>query len=167
MPFLKWWARVTHTASVGLWSTPKHGKNLWILHHGNVPTHKFIIMAELSDKNSAITIEQSLHSPDMASADFFLIRRHQLPIWGTRFQLLADLKENSPHMFKKRFRGFDFPKYSLPQLYYFEWVWICFDLFRVLSWQNLFWFLTYNAVHLFHSNETTKTVLCTIIKGIL
>ena len=46
-------------------------------------------------KNSTNIIEQPPYLPDMAPADFFLFPQLKLPHWGTRFQSIKDIKENS------------------------------------------------------------------------
>lgn len=73
-----------------LWKT-----NSWILHHDNAPSHKAIIVKEFLTKNSTNIIEQPPYSPDMAPADFFLFPKLKLPLRGTRFQSIEDIKENS------------------------------------------------------------------------
>lgn len=70
-------------------------ENSWILHHDNAPSHKAIIVNEFLAKNSTNTIEQPPYSPDMAPADFFLFPRLKLPLRGTRFQSIENIKENS------------------------------------------------------------------------
>ena len=45
-------------------------------------------------KNSTNIIEQPPYSPDMTPADFFLIQKPKLPLRGTRFQSIVDIKEN-------------------------------------------------------------------------
>ena len=46
-------------------------------------------------KNSTNIIEQLLYSPYMAPSDFFLSPKLKLPLRGTRFQSIEDIKENS------------------------------------------------------------------------
>ena len=58
-------------------------------------SHKAIIVYEFLAKNSTNIIEQPPYSPDMAPADFFLFRQLKLPLLGTLFQLVEDIKENS------------------------------------------------------------------------
>lgn len=70
-------------------------ENSWILHHDNAPSHKAIIVNEFLTKHSTNTIEQPPYSPDMAPADFFLFPKLKLPLRGTRFQSVEDIKENS------------------------------------------------------------------------
>ena len=69
--------------------------NSWILHHDNAPAHKAIIVNEFLAKNSTNLIEQPPYSPDLAPADFFLFPKLKLPLRGTRFQSIEDIKENS------------------------------------------------------------------------
>ena len=52
-------------------------------------------MNEFLTKNSTNLIEQPPYSPDMAPADFFLFPKLKLPLRGTRFQSIEDIKENS------------------------------------------------------------------------
>jgi len=40
-------------------------------------------------------IEQAPYSPDMAPCDFFLFPKLKLPLRGTRFESIQDIKENS------------------------------------------------------------------------
>ncbi|KAJ8729007.1 hypothetical protein PYW07_006703 [Mythimna separata] len=70
-------------------------ENSWILHHANAPSHKAIIVNEFLTKNSTNTMQQPPYSPDMALADFFLFLKLKLPLRGTRFQSIKDIKENS------------------------------------------------------------------------
>ena len=51
-------------------------------------------MNEFLTKNSTNIIEQSPYSPDMAPADFFLFPKLKLPLRGSRFQSIEDIKEN-------------------------------------------------------------------------
>ena len=51
-------------------------------------------MNEFLAKNSTNIIEQPPYSPDGASAYFFLFLKIKLPLQGTRFQLIEDIKEN-------------------------------------------------------------------------
>ena len=46
-------------------------------------------------KNSTNIIEQPPYSPDMTPTYFFLFPKLKLPFWGTRFQSIKDIKENS------------------------------------------------------------------------
>lgn len=52
-------------------------------------------MNEFLTKNSTNTIEQPPYSPDMAPSDFFLFPKLKLPLRGTRFQSIEDIKQNS------------------------------------------------------------------------
>ena len=52
-------------------------------------------MNEFVAKNATYNIEQPPYSSDMAPADFFLFPKLKLSLRGTRFQLIADIKENS------------------------------------------------------------------------
>lgn len=70
-------------------------ENSWILHHDNAPAHKAIIVNEFLTKNATNIIEQPPYSPDMAPADFFLFPKLKLPLRGTRFQSIEDIKEKS------------------------------------------------------------------------
>ena len=47
-----------------------------------------------------IKVEKPSYSPDMAPADFFLFPKHKLPLRGTRFQSIEDIKVNSPRELK-------------------------------------------------------------------
>ena len=46
-------------------------------------------------KNSTNIIEQPPYSPDMASPEFFLFPKLELPLPGTRFQSIENIKEDS------------------------------------------------------------------------
>ena len=46
-------------------------------------------------KNSTNSIEQPPYSPDMALAELFLFPKLKLPLRGTHFQSIEDIKENS------------------------------------------------------------------------
>ena len=59
------------------------------------PSHKAIIVNEFLVKNSTNIIEQPPYSPDIAPADFFLFPKLKLPLPGTRFQSIEDIKESS------------------------------------------------------------------------
>ena len=52
-------------------------------------------MNEFLVKNSTNIIEQPPYLPDMAPTDFFLFPKLYLPLWGTRFQSIEDINENS------------------------------------------------------------------------
>ena len=75
-------------------------ENSWILHHDNAPSHKAIIVNEFLAKNSTNLIEQPPYSLGMAPADFFLFPKLKLPLRGTRFQSIDDIKENSRRVLK-------------------------------------------------------------------
>ena len=52
-------------------------------------------MNEFLAKISTNIIEEPPYSPDMASVNFFLFPKLKLPLRGTRFQSIEDIKENS------------------------------------------------------------------------
>ena len=54
-----------------------------------------IILNEFLAKNSTNIIEQPSYSPDMAPPHFFLFLKVKLPLRGTCFQSIEDIKENS------------------------------------------------------------------------
>ena len=54
-----------------------------------------IIVNEFLAKNSTDISEQPPYPPDMAPADSFLFPKLKLPLWGTRFPSIEDIKENS------------------------------------------------------------------------
>ena len=58
------------------------------------PSHKAIIVNEFPAKNSTNIIEQLPYSPHMAPADFFLFPKLKLPLQGTCFQSIENMKEN-------------------------------------------------------------------------
>ena len=51
--------------------------------------------SETQSRKSTNIIEQSPYSPDMALAHFFLFPKLKLPLRGTHFQSIEDIKENS------------------------------------------------------------------------
>ena len=69
------------------------------LHHDKAPSHKVVVggikVNEFLTKHSTNTIQQPPYAPDMAPADFFLFPKLKLPLRGTRFQSIEDVKENS------------------------------------------------------------------------
>ena len=56
---------------------------------------KAIIVNDFLAKNSTNITEQPPYSPNMAPGDFFLFPKLKLPLRGTRFQSIEDIKENS------------------------------------------------------------------------
>ena len=66
-----------------------------VSHHDNAPSHKAIIVNEFLSKNSTNIIEQPPYSPDMGPVDFFLFPNLKLPLRGSRFQSIEDIKEDS------------------------------------------------------------------------
>ena len=66
-----------------------------MLHHDNAPSHKAIIVNDFLVKKLTNIIEQPPYSPDMAPANVFLFAKLKLPLRGTRFQSIEDIKENS------------------------------------------------------------------------
>ena len=70
-------------------------ENWWILHHGNAPSQKAIILNEFLAKNSTNILRQPPYSPDMVLDNFFLFPKLKLPLRGTRFRSIVDIKENS------------------------------------------------------------------------
>ena len=83
------------------------------MHHNNAPSHKAIIVNEYMTKNSTNIIEQPPYSPNMAPVDIFLFPKFKLPLGGTHFHSIEDIKENSrrelesipENKFKKCFDG--------------------------------------------------------------
>lgn len=69
--------------------------NSWFLHHDNAPSQKAVIINEFFAKNATNVIEQPPYSPDLAPADFFLFPKLKLPLRGTRFHSVEEIKENS------------------------------------------------------------------------
>ena len=45
---------------------------LWLLYHGNAPTHNALGIREFLAKNNIAVLEQPPYSPDLAPCDFFL-----------------------------------------------------------------------------------------------
>ena len=68
-------------------------ENSWILHHDNALSHKAIIVNEFLAEHSTNIIEQPPCSPNMAP-------KLKLPLRGTRFQSIEDIKENSRRQLK-------------------------------------------------------------------
>nr|APL98288.1 putative DD34D transposase [Bactrocera tryoni] len=69
--------------------------NSWILHDDNAPSHRATIVTEFKAKNAMNTIDQPPYSPDLAPCDFFLFPKLKLPLRGTRFQSIEEIKQNS------------------------------------------------------------------------
>ncbi len=94
LSFMRRWREQIRRKRPDLWK-----ENFWILHHEKAPSHKAIIggikVNEFLTKHSTNTIQQPPYSPDMAPADFFLFPKLKLPLRGTRFQSIEDVKENS------------------------------------------------------------------------
>lgn len=67
----------------------------WILHDDNAPCHRAAIINEYKAKHNINTIDQPPYSPDLAPCDFFLFPKLKLPLRGTRFDSIDDIKENS------------------------------------------------------------------------
>ena len=63
-------------------------------------SHRAIIGNEFLAKNTTTIIEQTPYSPDMAPANFFFFPKLKLPLRGTRFQSIEDIKENSQRELK-------------------------------------------------------------------
>ena len=57
-------------------------------------------MNEFLAKNSTNIIEQPPYSSDMVPVDSFLFPKLKLPLQGTRFQSIEDIKENSQRELK-------------------------------------------------------------------
>ena len=51
-------------------------------------------------QQSGHSLDNDRMKPDMAPADFFLFPKLKLPLRGTRFQSIEDIKENSPRKLK-------------------------------------------------------------------
>ena len=58
-------------------------------------SHKAIIVNEYLAKNSKNIIEKLPYSPDMAPADFLFFPKLKLPLRGSYFQAIENIKENS------------------------------------------------------------------------
>ena len=74
--------------------------NSWILHDDNAPSHRARIINEFKAKHSIITVDHPPYSPDLAPCDFFLFPKLKLPLRGTRFESIDDIKENATRELK-------------------------------------------------------------------
>ena len=59
------------------------------------PSYNAIIMNEFQAKNSTNIIEKPPYSTDMVPTDIFLFPKLKLPLRGTRFHSIENIKENS------------------------------------------------------------------------
>ena len=61
--------------------------------------HKSLVLRKIHGSVRLLDTVQLLvllpYSPDMAAADFFLFSKLKLPLRGTHFQSIEDIKENS------------------------------------------------------------------------
>ena len=67
----------------------------WCSTSSKRPSHKAIIVNEFPVKTLTNIIEQPPYSHDMAPTVFFLFPKLKLPLRGTRFWWIEDIKENS------------------------------------------------------------------------
>jgi len=75
-------------------------ENSWILHDDNAPAHRATIVADYKAKNSVNSVNHPPYSPDLAPCDFFLFPKLKLPLRGTRFSSIDDIKRNSQRVLK-------------------------------------------------------------------
>ena len=67
-------------------------ENSWILHHGNAPTHKSLLVSSFLAINSTFIMPELLYSPDLTPCDFFLFSKLKRPIKGRRFATIEEIK---------------------------------------------------------------------------
>jgi len=58
------------------------------------------IVADYKAKNSVNSVNHPPYSPDLAPCDFFLFPKLKLPLRGTRFSSIDDIKRNSQRVLK-------------------------------------------------------------------
>jgi hypothetical protein len=56
--------------------------NSWFSLHDNAPAHRSVLVKVFLIKNNVKTLEQLPHSPDLASADFYLLCRLKSALMG-------------------------------------------------------------------------------------
>lgn len=67
----------------------------WLLHYDNAPAHTSMLVRDFLAKNCTNIVPQTPYSSDVAPCDFFLFPRLKLPLRGTRFDSVDDIKRNS------------------------------------------------------------------------
>ena len=64
----------------------------WILHHDNAPADTSMLVRKFLFKNKTVIMPQPPYSPDLASADFFLLPKLNKPICGNHFAMIEAIK---------------------------------------------------------------------------
>ena len=67
----------------------------WMLPHDNASPHALLLIREVLAKQETIVAPQTLYSPDLAPADFFLFPKLKSTLKGRRIQTVEEIKENS------------------------------------------------------------------------
>jgi hypothetical protein len=71
-------------------------KKTWMLCHDNAPAHALLLILEFLAKQEMIVMPQPPLSPDLAPADFFVFPKLKSTLKGCQFQMVEEIKENSP-----------------------------------------------------------------------
>ena len=69
--------------------------NSWILHDDNAQSHRAEMVTEFKAKTATTTMDQPPYSPDLATCDFFLFPKLKLPLRGTSFESIEEIKRKS------------------------------------------------------------------------
>ena len=79
----------------------KWKNNNWFLLHDNAPAHRSVLGMDFLAKNNVTTLEHPLHSPDLATAEFYLFPRHKSALKGRRFCDATDIIKNAKDELKR------------------------------------------------------------------
>jgi hypothetical protein len=66
----------------------------WLLHHDKAPAHSSLLIHDSLTKHEMTPVPQSLHLPNLAPADFFLLTKLKSLLKG-QFESVEEIKENS------------------------------------------------------------------------
>jgi hypothetical protein len=67
----------------------------WFLHHDNAPSYTSLVVQQFLAKKDIPVIIKLLHSPDLASSDFWLFPPLKMGLKGTCFATMKDFKSNA------------------------------------------------------------------------
>jgi len=73
--------------------------NSWMLHYDNAPVHRLSFVSDFLEKHGTVTVPQPPYSPDLAP-DYFLFYKLKMRLKGRRFQVIEDIKKESPRDLK-------------------------------------------------------------------
>ncbi|XP_071453429.1 protein GVQW3-like [Hetaerina americana] len=68
-------------------------KDIWRLHHDNVPSHTALVVSDFLAKHGVATLPHPPYSPDLAPPDFFLFPKIKRSLKGMRYGTLDAVKE--------------------------------------------------------------------------